>query len=238
MSEITGSLSEPAPAAKQLPVWLNILIILVSLIGGLMFVVWYVRQPPARSLVEIGDLPTPVRRGAMPMANITTATTGNVTTWRARAANAVMEVRQPKDQPAAFAFSYQNLAFVPREQTSLRLIYIRITTDRAVARYLQITDDQMARLRQVPVLWPMQVSEADRAKMNALFREYQSKGDAVQRALLTELVAVGERSLPATRDFVARQCQQIKSILTAEQLNRFEQMGRPRPASPATRSAR
>jgi hypothetical protein len=234
MSEIPDERSPSTLTPRTMPVWMSVPIILMCVAGGVYFTIWYLHQSPSRSLEVLGDLPgvgPPARRRA-PVNAITRETTGGVTIWRVRADNALMDVRQTKDRPPVQHLRYQNLNFVPGEQVALRLAYIRITTDKAVAQYLSVSDEQLAKLKAVAIQWPMQASKADREKLGTLFQQYQAKGASAERPLIAELAAVGQRSVKPTRDFIDHQCQQIRGILTPEQIKRFEGMGKP-PAPPA-----
>jgi len=106
--------------------------------------------------------------------------------------------------------------------------------DAAAAKYLNVQDWQMERLRQVEPNSAV-VSEADQAQVKALWAELDVWSGRVDDDRVRRLVAlldeVGQRAEQATRARLAEQVERIKTILTPEQLDAW-QKGMPEGGNP------
>jgi hypothetical protein len=216
--------------SRQLPAWLNILIIIVCIGAGGAFVWWYIRTPVPRGTVVLGDAPARQAAIARPQSGITQiVNTPEVSAWRARGGNVVMEIRQPKTGDATYEFRYMRASFLTPEQLDLRTIFLRVVSDPSVAKYIEATPEQMAKLEPLPRMVLVQMDDADRNRLLELWKSYNTTTDksAAEKPLTSALEEIGNKSLDASKQAAAQQCDLVKQTLTADQIKKFHDMGKP-----------
>lgn len=127
-----------------------------------------------------------------------------------------------------FNFSYDKPDLSNADEQAAFTARFRLTRDAAFAKSLNVTEDQIKKLRELPPREGMVVSEPDRQRVSKLFDEYlQTPQPREQQtaALVQALREVAERSLPATRQTLAQRVREIQEILTPEQITRFKRPG-------------
>jgi hypothetical protein len=118
------------------------------------------------------------------------------------------------------------------EQEQLAMMFIAVRGDSNWREYLNVTDTQREMFSKVPPAMPgpapMKSDASDKAKLAPLWRAYRdaaAKNSAekatAEKALLTALDKVGQKTLQATKDFEDARTAAIKAALTPEQVQTF-----------------
>ncbi len=251
-----------ATPRREVPAWVFVLVILLCVGGGVGFVYWYfmgpspvARQVTLKSPEEIAaetrqrperparaqrgernrpQIQAPTRARPTPSALELVSERGNQRTYRVRGRSLVLEVVDRRNGEDRFTFRTSGRQLLNDEQVALASLRWRIMRDAAAAKYLNVQDWQMERLRQVEPNSAV-VSEADQAQVKALWAELDVWSGRVDDNRVRRLVAlldeVGQRAEQATRARLAEQVERIKTILTPEQLDAW-QKGMPEGGNP------
>jgi len=234
----------PAPP-KPLPIWASILIIIISLSGGIWIVKWYVKSNPlANETKLLGEAsaapnnPTPAKPrvranpnqpvvAADPPAYVRATDNNNFTAHIPEAA--VVFTQSAAGQPATIkTLNYLNYDFVPQEHRTKLLSARRIARDEAVQKSLKVTPEQVAKLRPLLGQIGMIASQADQDQLKAALNEYLAAGDknAAQAKVIATLTNLANNSKEATKTTVADRAAKISAIITDEQWKTFDAMGK------------
>ena len=240
-SGIIGAGSPPAAEDqpreyRPMPLWISIPLILICLSGGVWLVRWYSGMTvPDRQTILLPDSTGRPRnqwggppRPREPVRQIDAARGS----WMISSDQANMQIDAPggKD-PVIRVLAYSRAGL--GEDLRPFVMARRIARDNATAAFLSVTPQQVDQLRPLAGVMAMGgavmlVSDADRAKLLTLWQQFESATDkaGAQQALLAGLNEVAGSSLPATRAKLSATGDKIKSILTPEQISKFDQMGR------------
>lgn len=235
------SASEVAPGAapvRELPVWLSTLFVLLFLGAGAGFAWWYVTAPVRTKSGVVGapDVAsqrgwaaaraTGPGRGAAPQQFVRLA--GNK--YRMETPSVWMEVPKDKNDPAALSvdFMRRDLLYTP-EQKDTVLAAIRIQGDMAVQQLLNVTPEQVKKLRAIPSP-PFALTAGERKQLWDLWSAYQSAAegkakDEAEQKLSTALNQFGDKALASAKQAAAERAEAVKKVLTAEQLEGYGNMG-------------
>ncbi|MGE5608021.1 MAG: hypothetical protein ACM359_02100, partial [Bacillota bacterium] len=123
-------------------------------------------------------------------------------------------------------------------QQMLRRSVRRVMQNPALAKRVQLTEEQRQKLKQVNLKSGFEVADQDRARLEELAKAYQqaAAGDAkraAEKALLDAMKAIAAKGGVLTQEAMAQSVKQIQEILTAEQIRVCQTMeGKPttRPA--------
>lgn len=122
--------------------------------------------------------------------------------------------------------------FVSAEQRTLLALRARAINEDAVARHIELTPEQREELNKIPRGMNHELDDALRKTLESHFTAWeQATGDAKNTAAqqLIDAVREIETSLSATtKQSIAGRASRVKEILSAEQISKFEAMGRGR----------
>lgn len=220
------------PMEKPVPYWVGAAVA-CALFGGLalagLYFLWsWYRQPSYAELEEVPAIPqivaafTPPQRQQAGIEKVQGAN-GQIS-FTVRAPDATVLISRTDAQPQwNFAFGYYPVTdLLSPQELAVANARFRLLADVAFARSLKVSDEQLAKLKEVTPVATMIVSEADQSAMKAAFLKYESdKNTANQQALIAMLGNVAARSRKATRLNVEGRVTQIQGILTPEQIKPF-----------------
>jgi Spy/CpxP family protein refolding chaperone len=231
----TARAAADAAARRQQMLAMGILAVL--LLGGMAFGWWRWQstRAPDEPLVDIQDgrgwmnmqrpmPPPPPADGVRKVGN----------SYRLKSGDAVMYASQAKGA-WQFSFSYQPNRLMSSSDSAT--LFARYNS-----QALELTKEQIDQIEKLGAFSSgMAVSEADRAKMSALWEAYlkaSPPAQAEENALKTELSNVAARSVEPTRAVIQDRVTKIRQILTPEQIDKLSRPpGRARNAAPASQPA-
>jgi hypothetical protein len=153
-------------------------------------------------------------------------------TYTIRSGNATMVAFKPAPTAAWGArFTYDQNDIITQDQQQILLARWRIARDPAVAKALNISDDQKKKLEAIPGgNATMVVDDAGRKKMLDLWAAYDAaaadKKAPAEAALKAGLADLAKSALEPTKKQVADRVTAVKTTLTPQQLEQFLKMGR------------
>lgn len=232
MTEISpGSMDK-----RRVPAWVGVLLVAICVVAGGVFIWWVVRTPLSGGADFIPDANGPAYR---PLANfrrpraesIRKTSENHGGTYQVKANGAVMdvEVQGPTGAPR-FTYRYEKQNLIPKEQEDILLMKYRIVGDSAVAKLVGLTEPQRQKLSKISIhVTNMELPAADRDKLAALWQNYYTAKDGktkseAEKSLLASLKKIGKDNIPVTRKRAAERVEEIKSILSAEQIKKFQDM--------------
>jgi len=106
----------------------------------------------------------------------------------------------------------------------------RLAIDSAMAQEVGLTDQQVAKIREsVRRGFKIEISDGDKQRLLSLFKDYLdasgSSKDSRETALLRAMEEIGDRTAAAARQATSDAATQIKSTLTPQQWQKFDQIG-------------
>lgn len=203
---------------------LAMMIVIVGWAGTLMYERVFGSSADQRDLVDIGGGRRLVDFGQPRVQPDGIREVGNG--FRVKAGDATLTVTRRQDGQWSHSFGYDRPDMLNPEQQTVFTARFRLVRDAAFAKSLNLTEDQMKKLREIPAREGMVVSDPDRRRVEALFDEYVKAPPPREQpasALLAALREVGNNSLEPTRQVIAERVRQIQAILTPEQIARFKQ---------------
>jgi hypothetical protein len=233
------SMVEVKTENRNAPRWAGVLVAVVLLgsmiAGGAVY--YFAPEPPKLSeLTEVpgvGPVVTArtqnrviVARPAQPVSGITKRANG----YLVRAPGAQLTATKAANQTEwQLSFAYNNKTdLIPADLQPPLVARSRLPTDAAYSKYLKVTAEQMEQLKKVPMIAslaapPMSVSPDSAARVAQLVTAYDAKNGAETEAPLIKAVQeVAAASEAATKADIAARVEQIRKILTAEQLAEFK----------------
>jgi len=243
---------------RDIPLWLTAVVILLCIGGGGWLVKWYMQATP-KQVVEIPEDKRPVpARGAgfrgVPQngnnGNNTGRTTrGNFgggtrdinangvqswsnTSYRIKSGDTIMNVNYVGDK---FDFSPRYLNVQTVEVAEMIMMRLGIMSNAGWRDYLNVTDEQLAKLRAVPLPRSETLEPEDKARLSELWTAYHSgSADAkpvAEKKLLAAVEEVGKKSRLAAVAFDASRAELVKAALTPEQIAKYKATGGTLPAT-------
>jgi hypothetical protein len=214
--EPTRSTSMP----RGLPVWASVLIIACAVASAAGAVYWYFKAGPLGGEAVVLD------RG--PEDGVKTLAPDK--NWRAISGNAVLRVTRDRKGELQPAFDFLHYDFLPPEQFAALNNGRRLAIDSAMAQEVGLSDQQIAKIREsVRRGFKIEISDADKQRLLALFKEYLdasgSSRESRETALLRAMEEIGDRTAAAARQATSDAAAQIKSALTPQQWQKFDQIG-------------
>jgi hypothetical protein len=226
--------AEPSP----IPIWASVLVILLCLGGGGWIMHWYVTTDPLSHETKLLDpsvIPaTPTRSQPSARMNAVAAAAAPAirkqddTSWWVHAPEAAMLVDTKSKPPAIKVINYTNYEFVPQEDRSRIISARRIARDDAVAKSLDLTPEQVTKMRGLTAQIGMVADPADLENLKNLWTAYDAASNKApaETALVQALTAVARKSVDKTKQAAAERSAKIKAVLTDEQWTKFDAMGR------------
>lgn len=211
-----------------MPVWLSIVVIVLSLSAGGWIVHWYVGSDMLNRETSIVSNTVP-SKPLRPQFNGPAVQQRGRGGWMIRSANARMVIAQRGKKPPRVQFlGYNNYGFVPAEQRTAIFTARRILRDGAVAKHLGMKPDQMKKLRSLEGTISMAATREDDERLLKLWADYQSAKNKTKplAALEAAMTQIARKDLPATKALAAKHAADIHAALTPAQWHLFETMGR------------
>ncbi len=149
-----------------------------------------------------------------------------------------VRLRQTPGEPSTVILRPADGAIPPGQDDLLRSAR-RLLLDADLAKQMQLTDEQRNSLRQVDFSFGLKIGDKDRASLESLALEWeQAAPGAAKTAARTKLIdamkEVGQRSAEPSRVAAQKSIDQVKAILTPQQLDAIRQASE----SAATRPAK
>ncbi len=236
---------------RDIPLWLTALVILLCIGGGAWLVKWYMQATP-RQVVEIPEdkNPAPVRgtgfRG-FPQAgnnggnnprtvrgnfagnkdiNVNGVQSWSNTSYRIKSGDTIMNVNYVGDK---FDFSPRYLNVQTVDVAEMIMMRLGIMSNAGWRDYLSVTDEQLAKLRAVPLPRSETLEPADKAQLSELWTAYHGASAdakaAAEKKLLVAVAEVGKKSRLAAVAFDENRAQQVRAALTPEQIEKYKATG-------------
>ena len=220
MTELLESKSAATRPVRRFPVWASAVIIVAALAGAAGIVYWYFTTGPAGGETVVLD------RGAEDGVK-TLAPDKN---WRAISGNSVLRVSRDRSGALQAAFDFLHYDFLAPEQFALLNNGRRIAMDGAMAQEIGLSDEQLAKVRQnVRRGFRIEISEPDKQRLLALFKDYLDASDSARESRETKLLGameeIGDRTATAARQTTADAAAQLKAAITPQQWQKFDQIG-------------
>jgi hypothetical protein len=208
----------PKPV-REIPVWAVIGVVIACLAGGAWFI-WtnWLRSGPAERIVVLD-------RG--PDDGVKQVFAGR---YDVRSGNAALTVVKKGDADADVDFRWAKQEYLTGEQEKVLKMILRLTRDQAMADELGVTAEQMERLKANRAKAKVELSESDRSRLKDLFLAYDAEKDKdtkrkAETKLIKGLDAVAAKLEPAARQIAADRTADAKSVLSEDQIKRWDTMG-------------
>jgi len=119
--------------------------------------------------------------------------------------------------------------FAPAQQQLLRKAR-RLLLDNALARKMEISTEQLGKLKLLNFETAMRISSADQQRLQELSRAWQQAAagaakTAAEAKLIETLKTVGESGIAAAKQSMLRDIAQLKGILSATQFQQLQELG-------------
>lgn len=245
-------MSDTEPSRREVPAWVFVIVILLCLGGGVGFVYWYFAggSPVGREItLKAGqenavNQPRPqgnrgnanrnnVRRQPTPLQMVSAP--DDKREYRLRGRSLMLDVVDNRNQPDVFNFRSSGRGLLDADQLEIARLRWRVLNDQPVAKYLNLADWQLAKLRAMDTNNAV-IADDDRAKVAALWDSQDVWNKPIppdsQQMLIALLDQIGERSAEATKAKWTANIEAVKSIITPEQLEAMKKMGTPEAKTP------
>jgi hypothetical protein len=238
---------------RDIPVWLTGIVLILCIAGGIWMVRWYTHDAGPRTVVvPLEDSatvsaaakfrnPSNGNAPANPNAEGVRSSGNRKDAWVVRAADATMYVSRNRAGQFDLSPAYVHQALTP-EQAQVLMMRRRLLMDASAREQIKLTEQQLDALRKVEDFRGMIVTPIDKVNLANLFKAWHDSGGdkaAEEKALVAALADVAKRSAEPTRAFDASRVEQVRKILTAEQVKQLNQgltppNGTPSQPAPAT----
>lgn len=245
---------EVQPKTRDIPIWLTGVVLILCIVGGGWLVRWYSRDPGTQAIEVPLEDPAAVAANAkvrgqlgLPGGNARAqrdngffsaavdgvkASGNSGKAWIVRSGDATMYVSQGRTGQLDLNPSYVTQKLTP-EQAQVLMMRRRLLTDAAMREQIQLAAAQLEALRKVEDFRGMVIEPTDRAKLSSLFQAWRTApGDATEKPLLAALVEVAKRAAGPTQTFDASRVEQVRKILTPDQVKRFNEGPAAAPSAP------
>jgi hypothetical protein len=113
---------------------------------------------------------------------------------------------------------------LPADQSAALLARFRLANDAAFAKSLNVTDDQIKQLKDIPLGTGLIINDPDRARIHKAWDAYAADRQPANESELTKTIQeVGDASLQPTRTALGDRAAKVQSILKPEQIAPFKQ---------------
>lgn len=222
-------MSQNAAERRPVPAWVGVVLIMLCFAAGGGFIWWIVGSPLGGGADFIPDPnhSTPNRpRVAFQAPPNPESVRKTSVGYIAQADGTVMNIDTANGSPK-ISFRYLKKDLIPQDVQDTLIMKFRILQDDAVAQIVGLTDDQRQKLSTISTNVSVpEFSSADRDKLTSLWQQYNSSSDksAAEKTLLATLKQIGNDNVAATRQRAQDRANEIKSILTADQIKKFQNM--------------
>jgi hypothetical protein len=207
----------------------TVLAAVVAMIG---WVVWsYVSGPKQSELVEVqpysgGRYVGGGNRVAPRPVNLDGVRQQAGNNYFVRAGEVMLSVRKgPSDSSWQMVMNYNRPDLLNPDQTAALTARFRLSTDAAFAKSLKVTDEQLAKLRQIPPATNAALSSDNQQRLKDAWEKWVNASDKAgpEQELLKSMREIGAASLDATKQQIDQRVKQVQEILTPEQIAAFKQ---------------
>jgi hypothetical protein len=235
-------MNQPQSQPKPLSPLIAVPLIIICLAGGGWMAHWYISTDSLShestvlgSATSTTPAPRAARNATPPVENVIPIQRqdANSNTWWVHSRDAAAMIDSAgKGQPITVkAVNYNSYQFVPQDQRNMIFAARRIGRDETVAKNLNLTPDQITKLRGLTGTIGMETQQADTDQLKSLWADYQNADQpadkiAVQTKLVDALGEIARKSVDATKNAVADRAAKIKAVLTDDQWKQFDAMGR------------
>jgi hypothetical protein len=218
------------PIEQPIPKWVGVMVALVivgSMLGGGGLWAWsYYNRPDPKNLAEVQATRT------VPVQQSKTIVPGIV-----QASPALYQVSTPDFYMMAskvgndfnIRLTYKKSDLLTPEQSAARLARLRLASDPLYAKALNVTDEQVAKLKALPAITatnpPLVVAPAELDKLKKMWTSFIATNPpkpADGQALISAVQNTGKAALETTRASLLPDVKKIQEILTPEQIAPFK----------------
>jgi Spy/CpxP family protein refolding chaperone len=220
---------------RRVPAWVGVALVVICFVAGAAFIWWVVRDPLSGGSDFIPDpngstsmRPRAVFRAPPNPESIRKTSDDNGGVYVAQAFGTVMNIEENNGNPK-YTFRYLKKDLLPADIKDVLLMKFRIMQDDAVAQHIGLTDDQKQKLGKISTnVTNLAPPPADREKLVAQWQQYFAANDAgksdAEKTLLATLKQVGDDNVASTRQKAEDRANEIKGILSADQIKKFQDM--------------
>jgi hypothetical protein len=228
---------------RALPTWVSVLaVVLVLAVAGYFIYHQWFAPPAVGEEIDVGHVAMPGRggggrRAAPPaiqqMSDGITQAGGPANLVRAKSGDFFMlgPAKPPGPPPTLY---YAKPDLLPQEQLDLLNARAEIMADSRLARMLNLSGEQIEQLGKIPLQRGrgLKLEQADRDQLAADWKAYTDapKNSDTKKTAETTLLAtirdLGAKALPATREQYAQLADQVKQVLTPQQIQQYHNRGR------------
>jgi hypothetical protein len=231
---------------RDIPIWLTALVMLLCIGGGAWLIRWYMKDHGS----QVVDVPLDHAQAAAarnykgPLAGFRAGGAGRAlddmmsgpvdgvrasgnrgNAWIVRSGKATMYVSLDRKGELDVNPSYVKQELTDEQQQML-LLRRRLLTDTALRGQLQVSDEQVAKLKKVADFRGMVIDAAERARLSQLFDAWRKAAAAnraqAEKALVAGLAEVATKAAEPTKAFDAKRVAEVKAVLTPDQLKAFQ----------------
>jgi len=235
---VSEGVAEHAQRGRRIPAWLAILAVLLSLgAGGYLLWRLWLGESPEGAIVGQGDPPdqyyaarraeqrAQAPRGPRWARGDDVVTDIGQNNWGIKGGDAAVEIRKEPDGKLDLRFFYVRGEVMDQDDLNTLVARRRLAADQAMADSLKLTPEQVEKLKNIAGAPGMVVGEPDRTKLLESWDAYQktSTEDAAAREdartkLIVLVTEIGQKSAGPTRDTAKKRADEVRAILTAEQI--------------------
>ena len=220
---------------RRVPAWVGVALVVICFVAGAAFIWWVVRDPLSGGSDFVPDpngatamRPRATFRAPPNPESIRKTSDDNGGVYVAQAFGTVMNIEVNNGSPK-YTFRYLKKDLLPADIKDILLMKFRIMQDDAVAQHIGLTDDQHQKLATISTnVTNLAPAAADRDKLIAQWQQYFTASDSAktdaEKSLLASLKQVGDDNVAATRQKAQDRADQIKAILTPDQIKKFQDM--------------
>jgi hypothetical protein len=152
----------------------------------------------------------------------------NNSEWLVRGDAGTVRINKTSDGTYKLAFAFPKGLNLASEQIKLMAGRYRILADPAMAKDWKVTDDQVEKLKKIEIGGALQPSATDQSTIRQLWDGYTRASDGpskmdAQKKLTEKLDAIAKANLDSARTLYSQKIEQIKQVLTSEQVQKITQ---------------
>src|SRR5450432_496634 len=195
-----------------------LILAIVAALGWRIF--WKIRRPGDYELTEVMPPAAAAYQIAQAISGGGAAPNPNVQQFQAGDFNFIA-IRNNNNWTLRLNFAKSDL--LPPDQAAALLARFRLTGDAGFAKSLNVSDDQIKQLKEIPAGTGLVVTDPNRARIHAAWDKYIAKPNPqAQQELIKAAQEVGDASLQPTRTALSDRAQKVQAILTPQQIAPFK----------------
>jgi hypothetical protein len=216
----TQTTQPPSPVARRLALAILGIILLAILGGAGWSIASRIGRPPDYELFEV----MPPAATAYQIGRALAANAANNPNFKQIRGGDFLLTANKSNGQWSLRLNFTNRNLLPPDQEAALRAASRLSVDAAFAKSLNVTDDQVKQLKQIPRGMTLIFADADRAAVHKAWDAYiASPQPAAQSALEHAVQQAGQNSLEPTRKVLSERALKVQSILTSRQIAPFAQ---------------